>query len=66
MALLISVWALVTPSGMGKHFLVRVSPGLAAAFLVWHLAAYVATAVSANVAIPGLLQVQNDQDAALR
>lgn len=56
MALLISVWALVTPSGMGKLFLVRVSPGLAAAFLAWHLAAYIATAVSANLSVPDLLQ----------
>jgi hypothetical protein len=54
--LLISVWALVTPSGMGKHFLVKVSLGLTAAFVVWHLLAYMATAVSANVAFPSILQ----------
>jgi len=54
--LLISVWALVTPSGMGKFFLVKASPGLTAAFVVWHLLAYVATAVSANLGIPGILQ----------
>jgi len=64
--LLISVWALVTPSGMGKLFLVRVSPGLAGAFLAWHMLAYVATAISANLAIPGLLQVSFQPSSCLR
>ena len=54
--LLIGVWALVTPRGLGKQFLVRMSLPLTAGFMVWHLAAYTTTAVSANERIPALVQ----------
>ena len=54
--LLISVWALVTPSGMGKRFLVSTSPALTALFMGWHLLAYTATALSAVAKVPDLVQ----------
>ena len=54
--LLISVWALVTPRGMGKMFLVRMSLPLTGGFILWHLLAYTATAISGTVQIPELLQ----------
>lgn len=54
--LLISVWALVTPRGMGKQFLVSMSLPLTGAFIFWHLAAYTATAISELVSIPKMLQ----------
>ena len=56
MTLLISVWALVTPAGMGKRFLVSTSPALTALFMGWHLLAYTATALSAVAKVPDLLQ----------
>ena len=54
--LLISVWALVSPKGMGKQFLVKMSLPLTAGFVMWLLLAYLATALSAVVQIPPLMQ----------
>ena len=54
--LLISVWALVTPRGMGKLFLVKMSLPLTGGFIIWHLLAYTATAISGIVDIPLLMQ----------
>lgn len=54
--LLISVWALVSPRGMGKHFLVKMSLPLTTGFVVWHVAAYLATAFASIVQIPLILQ----------
>lgn len=54
--LLIGVWALVSPRGAGSHLLSNLAPVLAAFFLVWSFAAYLATALGANLAIPDLLQ----------
>lgn len=54
--LLISVWALVTPRGMGKLFLVKMSLPLTGGFIIWHLLAYTATAISGSVDIPLLMQ----------
>ena len=56
MILLIGVWALVSPKGVGRNLLLNLAAALSAFFIAWHFATYVATALGANLEISELLQ----------